>query len=366
MRNGEMVNIVTASEASKRDDQGIPGIRQKRSDMTEAGRTEGNPTGKAAQKRPVWQLVLQNQWFLLLIIVVVISIVTGSVNQKFYRQENLFSILEQISVLGLVAAGATILIIAGNFDISVGAMIGLSACVMSILINKGLGEVPVAALGILLCIACATLNGAMSMAFKTPSFIISLAMTGVYHGIALALTGGVIQTIYGKFEFLASYDILGFFPLLFFISITGYIFVHAILKYTRTGRRIFAIGSNPRAAFLAGIRVSWSTISFFALNGFLVGVASVILLSRLGAALPSTGVGIELRAIGAVVIGGVPITGGRGNVLGTFFGVLLMGVISNSLNYDAVNPYFQRSLTGTHHPGGCHQFPLRYRIAASK
>lgn len=304
------------------------------------------PLASKSPKRPLWQLLVQNQWFLLLIVVIIISIITGSVNNKFYRQENLFSVLEQISVLGLVAAGATILIIAGNFDISVGSIIGLSACVMSILINKGISEPIVAIIGILLCIFCATLNGLMTVIFRTPSFIISLATTGVYHGIALALTGGVIQTIYGKFEFIAGYDIFGFFPLLFFISILGYVFVHIILKYTQIGRRIFAVGSNPRAAFLAGIQVPLNTVGFFMLNGFLVGVASVLILSRLGAALPSTGAGLELRAIGAVVIGGVPITGGRGNVLGTFFGVLLMGVISNSLNMMRVNPYFQEVAYG--------------------
>jgi ribose transport system permease protein len=323
-------------------------------------------SGKSAPARPFWQLVLQNQWFLLLIVVVIISIVTGSVNDKFYRQENLFSVMEQISVLGLVAAGATILIIAGNFDISVGAIIGLSACVMSILINKGLNEVLVAVIGILLCMFCATLNGAMSVAFKTPSFIISLAMMGVYHGIALALTEGVIQTIYGKFEFLSSYDLFGFFPMLFFISILGYLFVHFILKYTQMGRRIFSIGSNPRAAFLAGIQVPLSTIIFFALNGFLVGVASVLILSRLGAALPSTGAGLELRAIGAVVIGGVPITGGQGNVLGTFFGVLLMGVISNSLNMMRVNPYFQEVAYGALIVLAVAVSSIRYRLSTSK
>lgn len=314
--------------------------------MTRNSETHTRIKTRESKRIPFWQLLVQNQWFLLLLVVIIISIVTGSVNNKFYRQENLFSVLEQISVLGLVAAGATILIIAGNFDISVGSIIGLSACIMSILINKGYPEIVVALLGIIICIFCATLNGIMSVIFRTPSFIISLATTGVYHGIALALTGGVIQTIYGKFEFIASYDIFGFFPLLFFISILGYVFVHVILKYTQIGRRIFAVGSNPRAAFLAGIQVPLSTISFFMLNGFLVGIASVLILSRLGAALPSTGAGLELRAIGAVVIGGVPITGGRGNVLGTFFGVLLMGVISNSLNMMRVNPYFQEVAYG--------------------
>jgi ribose transport system permease protein len=293
-----------------------------------------------------WRIVVENQWFLLLIVVFLISALTGYVNPRYFMQQNLFNILEQISVLGLVAAGATILIISGNFDISVGSIIGLSACIMAILINQGINEFLVGVIGVLVCIFCATLNGVLSVAFRTPSFIISLATIGVYHGIALALTQGVIQTIYGKFEFIASTKLFGFFPLLFFISILGYLFVHFILKYTQIGRRIFAIGNNPRAAFLAGINVPLNTILFFFLNGILVGLASVLILSRLGAALPSTGAGIELRAIGAVVIGGVPITGGRGNVLGTFLGVLLMGVISNSLNMMRVNPYFQEVAYG--------------------
>ena len=313
-----------------------------------------------------WRGVVENQWFLLLIVVFLISALTGYVNPRYFMQQNLFNILEQISVLGLVAAGATILIISGNFDISVGSIIGLSACIMAILINQGINEFLVGVIGVLVCIFCATLNGVLSVAFRTPSFIISLATIGVYHGIALALTQGVIQTIYGKFEFIASTKLFGFFPLLFFISILGYLFVHFILKYTQIGRRIFAIGNNPRAAFLAGINVPLNTIFFFFLNGILVGLASVLILSRLGAALPSTGAGIELRAIGAVVIGGVPITGGRGNVLGTFLGVLLMCVISNSLNMMRVNPYFQEVAYGLLIIFAVAISSIRYRWLGSK
>jgi ribose transport system permease protein len=246
----------------------------------------------------------------------------------------------------LVAAGATILIISGNFDISVGSMIGLSASIMAILMIEGVNETLASIIGVLICILCSALNGYLSIIFRTPSFIISLAMLGVYHGLALAVTEGVIQTIYGQFEWIASTELFGFLPLLFFISIAGFLFVHVILRYTQLGRRIYAIGSNPRAAFLAGINVEFNKVVFFAINGFLVGLAAVLILSRLGAALPSTGAGLELRAIGAVVIGGVPITGGSGSVLGTFFGVLLMGVISNSLNMLQVNPYYQEVFYG--------------------
>lgn len=312
------------------------------------------------------QSVIQNQWFLLLIVVLLISAVTGSINPRFFMKENLVNILEQISVLGLVAAGATILIISGNFDISVGSMIGLSACIMAILMIGGVNEVIAGLVGILVCILCSSLNGFLSVIFRTPSFIISLATLGVFHGLALSFTGGVIQTIYGQFEALGSLDLFGVLPLLFIVSIIGYLFMHFLLKYTQLGRRVFAIGSNPRAAFLAGIHVDLNKIIFFAINGLLVGVASMLLLSRLGAALPSTGSGIELRAIGAVVIGGVPITGGRGNVLGTFFGVLLMGVISNSLNMLRVNPYFQEVAYGLLIVLAVAISSIRYRWFAAK
>jgi ribose transport system permease protein len=331
-----------------------------------------NPTDVTLlEKRPssftrFLQSVIQNQWFLLLIVVLLISAVTGSINPRFFMKENLVNILEQISVLGLVAAGATILIISGNFDISVGSMVGLSACIMAILMIGGVNEAVAGLVGILVCILCSSLNGLLSVIFRTPSFIISLAMLGVYHGLALSFTGGVIQTIYGQFEALGSLDLFGVLPLLFFVSIVGYLFVHFLLKYTQLGRRVFAIGSNPRAAFLAGIHVDLNKIIFFAINGLLVGVAAMLLLSRLGAALPSTGSGMELRAIGAVVIGGVPITGGRGNVLGTFLGVLLMGIISNSLNMLRVNPYFQEVAYGLLIVLAVAISSIRYRWFAAK
>ncbi len=292
------------------------------------------------------QTILNNQWLLLLMVSLFLSLLTGFINSRFFAPANLINILEQISVLGLVAAGATILIISGNFDISVGAIIGLAASVIAMLMSSGVSEVLASVIGIAICVFCSVGNGFLAVAFGAPSFIITLATLGVYHGIALAITQGVIQTIYGQYEGIAATRWFGVLPLLFVISLAGYGFIHVILRYTQIGRRAYAIGSNPRAAFLAGIRVKSNTLLFFAINGLLVGVAAMSLLSRIGSAVPSTGQGLELRAIGAVVIGGVPITGGRGSVIGTFFGVLLMGVISNTLNMLRVNPYFQEMAFG--------------------
>lgn len=297
--------------------------------------------------------LLRNQWFFLLLVVIVVSAVTAVTNPRYLRTSNIVSILEQISVLGLVACGATILIISGNFDISVGAGIGLTACIMAMLMNNDMPAGVAVPMGVCVAIVCGLFVGAVSIVLRAPSFIVSLACIGVFKGISQALTKGTIQTVYGKFEMLGQtrfeWSVLGFhmvLPLLFLIGLVGYLAVHFMLTYTRLGRRVYSIGSNPRAAYLSGIGVNWNKLVFFGLNGLFVGVAAALLLSRVGAVGPSTGGGIELKAIGAVVIGGAPMSGGKGKVIGTFFGVLLMGVISNVMNMFRVNPDYQGIVFG--------------------
>jgi ribose transport system permease protein len=290
--------------------------------------------------------IFREQWFFLLIVQVVLAVVTGLINPRFFGLNNIENILEQVSVLGLVAAGATLLMITGAFDISVGANIGISTCLMAIMIKAGYGYTLSVGAGVLLATFNAFFVGAASILFRAPSFIVSLACIGIFRGIALAFTKGVLQLVYGKFEFLGTERFFNILPLMFVISLAGYLVLHFILKYTKLGRRAFAIGSNERATYLAGIPINLNKLTFFAINGLFVGVAATLLLSRIGAAQPSTGSGMELQAIGAVVIGGTPMTGGKGKVIGTFFGVLLTGIISNALNMLQVSPYFQEVAIG--------------------
>ncbi len=285
--------------------------------------------------------IFRNQWFFLLVVEIVLAGATGLINPRFFSLNNIENILEQVSVLGLVATGATLLMISGNFDISVGANIGISACVMAIMIKAGYGYVVPVIVGVALATFNSFFVGACSILFRAPSFVISLACIGIFKGISLAFTKGVLQLIYGKFEFLGTKRFFNIIPVLFIISIAGYLIMHFILRYLKLGRRAFAIGSNPQASYLAGIPINLNKLIFFIINGLLVGTAATLLLSRIGAAQPSTGSGIELQAIGAVVIGGTPMTGGKGKIVGTFFGVLLTGIISNALNMLQVNPYFQ-------------------------
>lgn len=254
--------------------------------------------------------------------------------------------MEQISVLGVVAAGVTVLNISGNVDISLGANIGLSTCTMAFSIINGVPVGIAIPLGILVSILCSLFVGACSILFRAPAFIISLATIGIFQGIALAFTQGTLQTIYGEFEYIGATRIAGFLPLLFLISIVVYIIIHFILQKTKLGRRVFAIGNNKRAAYLSGIKIKTNIMVFFLISGLCCGVASMMLLSRVGAVLPSTGSGTELKALGAAVIGGTPMDGGKGKIIGTFFGVLLMGVISNVLNQLQVNAYLQDVVFG--------------------
>jgi ribose transport system permease protein len=290
--------------------------------------------------------VLAHQWPFLLVVVIVLSIIAGTVNSRYFALGNVSNLLGQISVLSLVACGATVLIISGNFDISVGANIGLSSVVMAMLMRNGVFPPLAAFVGVLIATVCGSLIGAASILFHAPSFIISLAAIGVFQGIALFITQGTIQTIYGQFETLGGVKLFNVLPLLFLIALIGYGVIHFILTRTQLGRCVYAIGNNERAAYLAGIDVNRKKLIFFALNGLFVGCAAMLLLSRVGAAQPSTGAGMELQAIGSVVIGGAPMSGGKGNVIGTFFGVLLWGVVSNALNMMRVNAYVQDVIIG--------------------
>lgn len=292
-------------------------------------------------------LFIEKQWLFLFVVMIVISVITGMVNPRFLTIRNFTNLLSQISVLSLVACGATILIISGEIDISAGANIGLTACITAILIGQGYSSFLASTLGVIVAILSSTLIGVGCIIFRAPSFIISLAAISVFKGIALASTGGTLQMILGKMELLGSGKILGSIPIIFAIALLGYALTHFILTYTKLGRRVYAIGDNPRASFLAGINISWNKIVFFALNGLFVGLAAILLLARVGAAQPTTGSGMELQAIGAVVIGGTPMSGGRGNVVGTFFGVLLWGLIANALNMLGISPFWQEATMGS-------------------
>ena len=327
------------------------------------------PEGRVFEPTSRWsvrRVLTENQWVFLLLVTIVIAVITGAQNDHFWRLENISNLFQQVSVLGLIATGATILIISGNFDISVDSYIGLAVCIMPMLINRGWSPTLAVVVGILVCVAASAFNGLASIIFKAPSFIVSLATLGMFAGISLQLTDGVIQNAFGRFTTLTDSTLFGFMPLIFVITLVGYVLTHLMLTRTKVGRRVFAIGNNSDVAFRAGINIRRNTILFFVLNGVLVGVASWLLLARVGGGLPSTGQGLAMQGIGAAVIGGVPITGGKGSIVGTFFGVMLLGTIANALNILNVGPYAQEIAQGALILFAIAISALRMRFAAQR
>ena len=283
---------------------------------------------------------------ILVLVLLAIIIFTGIINPRFLSLQNILNILQQISVLGIVSIGMTILLISGGLDLSVGSLISLSAYVggLTIVQTHSLG------LGILALFACAVffgfLNGVLAATERAHPFISTLGTMTFLQGIAVVISrGSPINGMGGLYELIGIRDIFGLpAPSIIFIGLL--ILSHFFLRNIPLGRYAFAIGGNQEASRLSGIRISRMKIALYALNGLFVGVAALVLSSILDSALPTMGTGYELRSVAAAVIGGTPLFGGRGNVFGTLGGVFLLGLVSNSINLLGISANFQGVVLG--------------------
>lgn len=278
----------------------------------------------------------------LLLLCIFLSFATNS----FMTARNLLNVLDQITVLGIMAVGMTFVILIGGIDLSVGSILALAMMVMGYLANSvGLP------LAILAALAVAAFSGALSglltTTFSVPAFISTLAMMSIARGLANMITDG--QQIVG---FPAWFSMLSFTRYGGFLTVTvavmlvvfaiGWIF----LRYTSGGRSLYAIGGNPEVARLAGINVKLFTVGVYLVSGLLAGLAGIVLAMRLDAVQPTAGFTYELDTIAAVVIGGTSLSGGQGGIVGTIIGVLIIGVLRNGLNLLGVSPFTQAVVIG--------------------
>ena len=290
--------------------------------------------------------IFTNQILFLTILIIILGAIATIFNPRFLSVQNLVNIIQQNSILGIVAIGATLVMISGNFDISVGYMVSLSTCVISVLIYNGFNTTIAIIIGFIICILCGLFNGVIIAKTRTPSFIITLASMSIFYGASLIVTGGASHSLGGKFATLGRGNLFSVIPYTIIVMTVIFILVYLLLRFTKFGRRIYAIGGNEAAAYLSGVDTDNTKILIYIINGVLVGIASLVLVSKLGSAQPTTGQGIEMKAIAAVVIGGVPLTGGKGTAIGTFLGVILTGLISNILNILNISAYYQQIVLG--------------------
>ena len=300
---------------------------------------------KIGFRRKVVDFLLSQSGFLIGFIVV-LSIVISLMNPNFIKPQNIINVLGQISMVGIVSVGVGLVLISGDFDISVGSQISLNGAVLAILITRT-GSVPLAVGAvILLGAALGAANGLIVSKSKCASFIMTLGTRSMYHGFVLVLTKGRNFPLRGIFETLGRGKLLGVIPVPIVVFFLVLLFAYLLMRYTRFGRTLFAVGGNPKAAYLSGVNNDAVKIAVYTLCGLLVALASITLISKLGASYPNTGDGYELEALAAVVVGGTSLWGGKGSALGLFLGVIIFGLMSNSLNMMNVSPYFRDVFIG--------------------
>lgn len=287
----------------------------------------------------------RNQIFFLIVVIVGLSLLFGIINPRFLSQGNIFAIFQQIAVLGICTMSMTLLLISGGIDLSIGSMIGLSTVIICTLVMNGTNVYVAVLIGFLTSVTCGLINGVIVSKSKCIPLIVTLGMSYVYYGLALVISQGLFLTIKGKFQFLGRGRVLGI-PVPMIILILMVLGTHFLLRNTKYGRRIVAMGGNEQMAFLSGINVDRLKIINYTLSGAIIGVASLVLVSRLGNIVANAGEGYELRALASAIIGGVTFEGGRGTILGAFLGVILMGIVQNGLNILNVSSYFQTFTVG--------------------
>ncbi len=280
----------------------------------------------------------------LVLLCVFLSFATDS----FLSVRNLLNILDQITVLGIMAVGMTFVILIGGIDLAVGSVLALAMMVMGYLSND-MGLPLQLAIVVALIVAAGTgaVSGLLVTAFGVPAFIATLAMMSVARGLANMITDGQqIVGFPGWFNLMAIIRYGGFLTLTVGLMLVVFALGWAFLRYTSAGRSLYAIGGNAEVARLAGINVKLATIGVYVVSGLLAGLAGIVLAARLDSVQPSSGFTYELDTIAAVVIGGTSLSGGTGGIPGTIIGVLIIGVLRNGLNLLGVSPFTQQVVIG--------------------
>jgi inositol transport system permease protein len=258
----------------------------------------------------------------------------------------LTNVLRQITVVTILALGATFVIILGHINVAYGSEIALIGCVScSVMVATNNLFFAITA-GILLGLLIGSLNGYVITKFGIPAFIMTLAVTTVARGTVLLYTNANPITGMGKnFAFIGQ-GYVGFIPVSVLILAILFCIAWILLNKTVFGRHLYAVGGNINAAVASGIRAKKIVCIAFLIDGFMAAVAGIVLMSRVNSGQPGAGVSYEFDAITAVVVGGTSLSGGSGTILGTIIGAVIVGIINNILNLSNVNAYWQQITKG--------------------
>jgi ribose transport system permease protein len=278
-------------------------------------------------------------------IFVVLILISSLVSETFFTSRNLINISRQIVTNGLISMGMLVVILTGGVDLSVGSIVALCG-IMATGLQKQMPMPAAILVALVVGIMVGSANGFFIARFKLQPFIVTLATMGVVRGVTYVFSETPQTPVDPSFRALLGGGFIGPIPTASVIMVVFFVIIWFFLNRTIPGRAVIAIGGNEEAVRLAGINVKGHLLLAYMLCGFFAGMAGVLLASRLGIAQPSFGGGFELDAIAAVVIGGGILGGGGGGAIGTFWGVLILGVIDNLLNQFNVQSYYQQIIKG--------------------
>ncbi len=276
-------------------------------------------------------------YLVFLLIVAVLSIASPT----FMSVVNITNVLRQVSINGIISVGMTFVIIAGGIDLSVGSILGIATIVCTSFSHPGQSVVLSCAIGLAVGLACGLANGLLIAYGEVPPFIITLGMLTIARGLTLLYNNGrPVIDLSDEYTEIGGGSFLGVpNPIIVFAVIA--ILAYCILKFTKFGRHVYAIGGNELSAKVSGINVNLVKTLVYTITGGLSAVSGIILSSRVMTGSPVAGEGYELDAIAACVIGGASLSGGLGGIPGTIVGALLIGVMTNGLDLLKVSSYYQ-------------------------
>jgi rhamnose transport system permease protein len=304
----------------------------------------------AENPRRLVDLVFRVRTFGIVAVLALLVIVASSVQPRFLSTQELTFVLQDTMVFALLAIGETMVVLTRNVDLSVGAVLGLSAFISADMFGKHPGtSIPVVFLvGLGIGLACGIANGLLTTIGRVPSLVVTLATLYIIRGIDILIVGGgqvVASSLPNSFLNIPQATIVGI-PYLALVIAAVVALVAYYLRSFRSGRDLYAIGSNPDAARLAGIPIATRVFTAFAISGMLAGVAGVLWAARYGTIDSTAGTGYELQVVAAVVVGGVAIFGGSGSVVGAALGALLLNAINDALYVLGISAFWDQAIAG--------------------
>lgn len=281
------------------------------------------------------------------IILIIIALVAAIASPAFLSVGNIFNVIRQIAMAGIVACGMTFVILLGGIDLSVGSVVGLAGVIAAGILRDTDNVLFAISGAVAVGVICGALNGLFVSRFSIPPFIATLGMMTLLRGCILVYTNGSPIPIKNDvYKFIGKGDVLGGIPVPILLLFVIYAIAHFVLSNTRFGRYVYALGGGREASRLSGINVKRVEWIVYIISGFLSAITGIILTARLGSAQSTNGEGIEMDAIAAVILGGTSMSGGTGYVLPTVIGAMIMGIIDNILTLMNVNPHATKIVKG--------------------